>query len=175
MSPLVDLRLIREPKYQVKIKRASTAESAFLVSTTHLILLATTSGVIVKCVGSTCTGSVGFFFRDTELSIERWTVIPGLSGFNDRLDTPLWLVYPGRLTLPSSSVLISERPPMSWILVVHSIYRDFNYFINLRWQQPGYSVASLRDGSSSLWSQDSHRHYHHWLLSTGKVPSIVVS
>jgi len=39
--------------------------------------------VCAESLGKPLEWAVGFFFGDTELSLELWTVIAGISGFDD--------------------------------------------------------------------------------------------
>ena len=67
--------------------KAPSSEGAFLVSATPL------SGshqgywdggcVLAESLGKSYPWVIGFFFGNTELSLELWTVIAGISGFDD--------------------------------------------------------------------------------------------
>jgi len=41
------------------------------------------SGVCVNAIDESLEWAVGFFFGNTELSLERWNLIAGISGFDD--------------------------------------------------------------------------------------------
>ena len=40
-------------------------------------------GVVAELLERSCLWAVGFFFVNTELSMELWTIISGMSGFDD--------------------------------------------------------------------------------------------
>ncbi len=40
-------------------------------------------GVLAESLGKSYPRPIGFFFGNTELSLELWTVISGISGFDD--------------------------------------------------------------------------------------------
>ena len=71
------------------MKEAPSTEGALLVSATppsgrHRGWGAGDGGgVCAESLGKTLEWAVGFFFGNTELSLELWTVIAGISGFDD--------------------------------------------------------------------------------------------
>ena len=40
-------------------------------------------GVLAESLGKSYLWAVGFFFGNTELSLQLWTIIAGISGFDD--------------------------------------------------------------------------------------------
>jgi len=44
---------------------------------------ARSEGMVTKSLDRTLEWAVGFFFGNVELSLELWTVISGISGFDD--------------------------------------------------------------------------------------------
>ena len=71
------------------MKEAPSFEGAFLVSAAPPIGKAPGAGywggggVVIGPDGKSYPWTIGFFFGNTELSLELWTVIAGISGFDD--------------------------------------------------------------------------------------------
>ena len=69
--------------------KAPSSEGAFLVSATPHIGKPSGvgcwdgGGVLAESLGKSYLWAIGFFFGNTELSLELWTVIAGISGFDD--------------------------------------------------------------------------------------------
>ena len=68
--------------------KASLVEGAFLIAATltsgsHRGWGTGTVGVLAESLGKSYPRPIGFFFGNTELSPELWTVISGISGFDD--------------------------------------------------------------------------------------------
>ena len=69
--------------------KAPSVEGAFLVSATPHIGKASGVGywddgsVLAESLGKSYPRPIGFFFGDTELSLEFWAVIASISGFDD--------------------------------------------------------------------------------------------
>ena len=69
--------------------KAPSVEGAFLIPETPPLgdhwggVLATVGGVLAESLGKSYLWAVGSFFGNTQLSMELWAVIAGISGFDD--------------------------------------------------------------------------------------------
>ena len=69
--------------------KAPSNEGAFLVSATPHIGkpsgwgTGTVAAALAESLGKSYPWAVGFFFGNTELSMELWNIIAGISGFDD--------------------------------------------------------------------------------------------
>ena len=69
--------------------KAPSVEGAFLVSATPHIGKASGVGywdggsVLAESLGKSYPRPIGFFFGNTELSLELWNIISGISGLDD--------------------------------------------------------------------------------------------